>query len=146
MGSVASKLRIYESGIQGLMQTHISAVETLVENLKDDNKKLREWCLPLLQWKPEPLKSEPDVLQTERAGMPHKLTGDFLLNHGEDMRQWDRKLTCVLEAGPQELREKGKVKSVRVSAMLVSLGQGSDPLEGTSHMYSQEPILEGSGL
>lgn len=51
MGSVASKLRNYRSMVQGLMQTHISAVETLVESLKDDNKKLREEirerCLPV---------------------------------------------------------------------------------------------------
>lgn len=60
------------------------------------------------------------------------------------MRWWDRKPTCVLEARVQELKEKGKGKSVRVSVVPISCGQGFNPLGDTSHMYSQDRCWRGS--
>lgn len=97
MGSGASKLRNYESRVQGLMQTHISAVETLVESLKDNNKKLRERCLPVA-----PVQIR--VLEVIVTCSPDRESGYasqtdlryFLLNNEEDMRWWDQKPTCVL--------------------------------------------------
>lgn len=39
---MAHRLRNYDSMVHGPMQTHISAVETSVESLKDEWKKLKE--------------------------------------------------------------------------------------------------------
>lgn len=95
MGSVASKLRNYNNRVHSLMQTYISAVEALVESLKDD-KKLRERCLPVAPVQTRALEVRARCPPDRESGYASQ-TLYFLLSHGEDMRWWDRKPTCVLE-------------------------------------------------
>lgn len=130
VGSVSNKLRMYSGMVQGPLQTRISAIETLVESLRDEQKKFREEIKESLQV--APVRGRGSEF---RARRPSAREGGqvsrtelwyFLKDHGEDMRRWDRKPTRALAARVQELKGSEGRRSARVSAVPVSDGQGSD--------------------
>ncbi|KAJ7413849.1 hypothetical protein BTVI_42303 [Pitangus sulphuratus] len=139
---IANKLRMYDSMVHGPLQARISSVETLINNLTTLTTKIQDQQEKMLE-KIERNSSQVAPVRTRcpptREGRQTSRTElwYFLSDHGEDMRQWDRKPTHVLATRVQGLKVKKKAKYMKVSAVPVSRGQGSDQLEGTSHRYLQ---------
>ncbi|TRZ07257.1 hypothetical protein HGM15179_019853 [Zosterops borbonicus] len=144
VGSVANKLRNYESMISGPMQAQVSAV---VKELKEEMREMREemrrnsshWHQCELQ-DPE---SELNVPQLERGYTPRAELWSYLRDHGEDMGRCDGKPTSVLEARMCELKEGNthrgsSTKMKHDTRYYRSEDDMLDPLEGTSTVYAQE--------
>ncbi|TRZ08377.1 hypothetical protein HGM15179_018728 [Zosterops borbonicus] len=89
VGSVANKLRNYESMISGPMQAHVSAVvNELKEEFKEEMREMREEvrkinAAPVQVTGPKVRPQHPPA--RERGYTPQTDLWSFLRNHGEDM-------------------------------------------------------------
>ncbi|KAJ7412098.1 hypothetical protein BTVI_47500 [Pitangus sulphuratus] len=137
------------------LRAHVSTIKTLVEGLKalttevqDEQKKLREE-MKENSFHMAPVRTRASEVRPVRESghTPRTELWYFLVDHEEDMRWWERKPTHVLAARVQELKEREKGKSIRVSAVPVSHGQESDPLEVEVNLTRKDgqkhPIVTG---
>ncbi|RMC21927.1 hypothetical protein DUI87_02798 [Hirundo rustica rustica] len=155
VGSVANKLRNYESMINGPMQAHVSAV---VKELKEQMKEMREemrrnssHVAPVRVTGPRVRAQHPPA--RERGYTSQADLWFFLCDHGEDMGRWDGKPTSALAARVHELKERNTNRggSTKMKVASASHNQAPryyrseealmDPFEGSSTMYAQEGII-----
>ncbi|XP_063280886.1 uncharacterized protein LOC134565298 [Prinia subflava] len=108
VGSVATKLRNYESMISGPMQAQVSGVVT---ELKEEMREMREEMRrnsphvgPVQVTGPKITAQRPPA--RERGYTPRADLCLFLRDHGEDMGVWHGKPTSVLAARVRELQER----------------------------------------
>ncbi|RMB91853.1 hypothetical protein DUI87_31781 [Hirundo rustica rustica] len=151
VGSVANKLRNYESMISGSMQAQVSA---LAKELREEIKGVREEMrrnsshVALVRVTGPRVRAQQPPAR-ERGYTPQADLWFFLRDHGEDMGGWDRKPTSALAARVCELIERNtnqgaptKMKVASASpdqaARYYGIEDMSDPCEGTSIMYGQE--------
>ncbi|TRZ10533.1 hypothetical protein HGM15179_016574 [Zosterops borbonicus] len=105
VGSVANKLRNYESMINGPMQAHISAV---IKEFKEEMREMRE---EMKKVNAAPVRvtgpkfSAQHSPARDRGYTPRANLWFFLRDHGEDMGRWDGKPTSVLAARVRQLKE-----------------------------------------
>ncbi|RMC19221.1 hypothetical protein DUI87_03826 [Hirundo rustica rustica] len=94
VGSVANKLRNYESIISGPMQAQVSAVakelrermEEVTEEIREVREEMRRNSSHVAPVRVTGPRVRAQWPQLEREGTPHELTcGSFLRDHGEDM-------------------------------------------------------------
>ncbi|RMC09781.1 hypothetical protein DUI87_13568 [Hirundo rustica rustica] len=115
VGSVANKLRNYESIISGPMQAQVSAVakelrermEEVTEEIREVREKMRRnssHVAPVRVTGPRVRGQQPPA--RERGYTPRADLWYFLRDHGEDMGRWDGKPTSALAARVRELKEK----------------------------------------
>ncbi|RMB97594.1 hypothetical protein DUI87_25958 [Hirundo rustica rustica] len=160
VGSVANKLRNYESIINGPMQAQVSAVakelrEEIREKMEEVTEKMEEMMrrnsshvAPVRVTGPRVRAQQPPA--RERGYTPRADLWYFLRDHGEDMGRWDGKPTSALAAWVRELKERNTNRggSTKMKVASTSHDQAaryyrseddmSDPREGTSTMYAQE--------
>ncbi|RMB99548.1 hypothetical protein DUI87_23801 [Hirundo rustica rustica] len=151
VGSVANKLRNYESMISGLMQAQVSAV---VKELREEMREMREEMrrnsshVALVRVTGPRVRAQHPPAR-ERGYTPRAGLWFFLCDHGEDMGKWDGKPTSALAARVRELKERntnrgGPTKKVvlashdQAARYYRSEDDISDPCEGTSAMCGQE--------
>ncbi|TRZ11773.1 hypothetical protein HGM15179_000408 [Zosterops borbonicus] len=145
VGSVANKLKNYESMINGPMQAHISAV---IKEFKEEMRKMKEE-MKKVNATPVQVTSPKFSAQhspaRDRGYTPKANLWFFLRNHGEDMGKWDRKPTSVLAARVRQLKEGNSNQETSTKVKVASTSHDraagydvSDPLERTSSMYAQE--------
>ncbi|RMB92989.1 hypothetical protein DUI87_30495 [Hirundo rustica rustica] len=116
VGSVANKLRNYESMISGPMQAQVSAVakelrEEMRERREEVTEKMEEMMRRNSSHVPPVQVTGPRVRAQwpparERGYTPRADLWFFLRDHGEDMGRWDRKPTSALAAWVRELKER----------------------------------------
>ncbi|RMB89415.1 hypothetical protein DUI87_34206 [Hirundo rustica rustica] len=123
VGSVANKLRNYESIICGPMQAQVSAVakelreeirekmEEVTEKMEEVTGKMEEMMrrnsshvAPVRVTGPRVRGQQPPA--RERGYTPRADLWYFLRDHGEDMGRWDGKPTSALAARVRELKER----------------------------------------
>ncbi|RMC20460.1 hypothetical protein DUI87_01310 [Hirundo rustica rustica] len=109
VGSVANKLRNYESIISGPMQAQVSAVaEELREEMREMREEMRRrnnsHVAPVRVTGPRVRAQQPPA--RERGYTPRADLWHFLRDHGEDMGRWDGKPTSALAARVRELKER----------------------------------------
>ncbi|RMC20872.1 hypothetical protein DUI87_01725 [Hirundo rustica rustica] len=115
VGSVANKLRNYESIISGPMQAQVSAVaKELREKMEEVTEKMEEMreemrrnsshVAPVRATGPRVRAQRPPA--RERGYTPRADLWFFLSDHGEDMGRWDGKPTSALAARVRELKER----------------------------------------
>ncbi|RMB89873.1 hypothetical protein DUI87_33737 [Hirundo rustica rustica] len=166
VGSVANKLRNYESMISGPMQAQVSAVakelreemremrEEVTEKMEEVTEKMEEMMrrnsshvAPVRVTGPRVRGQQPPA--RERGYTPRADLWFFLSDHGEDMGRWNGKPTSALAARVRELKERNTNRggSTKMKVASASHDQAaryyrsedmSDPCEGTSTMYAQE--------
>ncbi|RMB89960.1 hypothetical protein DUI87_33659 [Hirundo rustica rustica] len=159
VGSVAKKLRNYESIICGPMQAQVSAVakelrermEEVTEEIREVREEMRRnssHVAPVRVTGPRVRAQQPPA--RERGYTPRADLWYFLRDHGEDMGRWDGKPTSALAARVRELKERNtnRGSSTKMKVASTSPDQAaryyrseddmSDPCEGTSAMYAQE--------
>ncbi|RMC13464.1 hypothetical protein DUI87_08537 [Hirundo rustica rustica] len=156
VGSVANKLRNYESMICGPMQAQVSAV---VKELREEMREMRE------EMREEMRRNSSHVALVQVTGPrvrtqspPARETGYtpqaglwfFLHDHREDMGRWDGKPTSALAARVCELKERNTSQGGPTKMKVASKSHDqaaryyrseddmSDPCEGSSTMYGQE--------
>ncbi|XP_064277599.1 uncharacterized protein LOC135301191 [Passer domesticus] len=145
VGSVANKLRNYESMINGPMQAHISAViKEFKEEMREEMRKVN--AAPVRVTGPK-VRAQHSPAR-ERGYTPRANLWFFLRDHGEDMGRWDGKPTSVLAARVRQLKEgnSNRGSSTKVKVASTSHDQAfrydlSDPLEGTSKNPSAVGLL-----
>ncbi|XP_041875974.1 uncharacterized protein LOC121660630 [Corvus kubaryi] len=153
VGSVANRLRHYDSMINGPLKAHVSAVvQDLKEEMKEKMEEMREEMrrvsvAPVRVTGPQVRACRPPA--RERGYTPRAELWFFLCEHGEDMRRWDGKPTSALAARVHELKEGGTNRGGSAKVKVASASRDraarhyrreddmSDPLEGTSSMYAQ---------
>ncbi|RMB97065.1 hypothetical protein DUI87_26348 [Hirundo rustica rustica] len=108
VGSVANKLRNYESIISGPVQAQVSAV---VKELREEMREMREemkrnssHVAPVRVTSPRVRAQWPPA--RGRRYTPRADLWFFLRDHGEDKRRWDGKPTSALAAWVRELKER----------------------------------------
>ncbi|RMC19012.1 hypothetical protein DUI87_03615 [Hirundo rustica rustica] len=160
VGSVANKLRNYESVISGPMQAQVSAMakelreemremrEEVTEKVEEMMKRNSSHVAPVRVTGPRVRAQQPPA--RERGYIPRADLWFFLRDHGEDMGRWDGKPTSALAARVRELKERNTNRggSTKMKVASTSHDQAaryyrseddmSDPREGTSTMYAQE--------
>ncbi|RMB88993.1 hypothetical protein DUI87_34642 [Hirundo rustica rustica] len=115
VGSVANKLRNYESIISGPMQAQVSAVakelrermEEVTEEIREVREEMRRnssHVAPVRVTGPRVRGQQPPA--RERGYTPRADLWYFLRDHGEDMGRWDGKPTSALAARVRELKER----------------------------------------
>ncbi|RMB97549.1 hypothetical protein DUI87_25913 [Hirundo rustica rustica] len=116
VGSVANKLRNYESIISGPVQAQVSAVakelrEEIREKMEEVTEKMEEMMrrnsshvAPVRVTGPRIRAQQPPA--RERGYTPRADLWYFLRDHGEDMGRWDGKPTSALAAQVCELKER----------------------------------------
>ncbi|RMB93993.1 hypothetical protein DUI87_29580 [Hirundo rustica rustica] len=115
VGSVANKLRNYESIISGPMQAQVSAVaKELRERMEEVTEEMREMreemrrnsshVAPVRVTGPRVRAQQPPA--RGRGYTPRADLWYFLRDHGEDMGRWDGKPTSALAAQGRELKER----------------------------------------
>ncbi|RMC16256.1 hypothetical protein DUI87_08471 [Hirundo rustica rustica] len=165
VGSVANKLRNYESIINGPMQAQVSAVakelrermEEVTEEIREVREEMRRNSSHVAAVRvtgPRVRAQQPPA--RERGYTPRADLWFFLRNHGEDMGRWDGKPTSALVARVHELKERntnqgGSTKMKIASASHVqaaryyrSVDDMSDPCEGTSTIMPRKGIMTGA--
>ncbi|RMC18002.1 hypothetical protein DUI87_04878 [Hirundo rustica rustica] len=159
VGSVANKVRNYESIISGPMQAQVSAVaKELREEMEEVTEEIREvreemkrnssHVAPVRVTGPRVRAQQPPA--RERGYTPRADLWFFLRDHGEDMGRWDGKPTSALAARVRELKERNTNRGGPTKMKVASTSHDqaaryyrseddmSDPREGTSTMYAQE--------
>ncbi|RMC12135.1 hypothetical protein DUI87_11270 [Hirundo rustica rustica] len=108
VGSVANKLRNYESIISGPVQAQVS---TLAKELREEMMEMREemrrnssHVAPVRVTGPRVRAQQPPA--RERGYTPRADLWYFLRDHGEYMGRWDGKPTSALAARVRELKER----------------------------------------
>ncbi|RMB99856.1 hypothetical protein DUI87_23634 [Hirundo rustica rustica] len=112
VGSIANKLRNYESIISGPMHAQVSAVaKELREKMEEVTEKMEEMMrrnsshvAPVQVTGPRVRAQQPPA--RERGYTPRADLWYFLRDHGEDMGRWDGKPTSALAARVCELKER----------------------------------------
>ncbi|RMC06348.1 hypothetical protein DUI87_15780 [Hirundo rustica rustica] len=115
VGSVANKLRDYESIISGPMQAQVSAVaKELREKMEEVTEEIREVReemrrngshVALVRVTGPRVRAQRPPAR-ERGYTPRADLWFFLSDHGEDMGRWDGKPTSALAARVRELKER----------------------------------------
>ncbi|RMC11070.1 hypothetical protein DUI87_12262 [Hirundo rustica rustica] len=152
VGSVANKLRNYESMISGPMQAQVSALaKELREEIREVWEEMRRnssHVAPVRVTGPRVRAQQPPA--RERGYTPRADLWYFLSDHGEDMGRWDGKPTSALAAWVRELKERNTNRggSTKMKVASTSHDQApryfrseddmSDHCEGTSTMCGQE--------
>ncbi|RMC11837.1 hypothetical protein DUI87_11963 [Hirundo rustica rustica] len=105
VGSVANKLRNYESIISGPVQAQVSAVaKELKEEIREKMRRNSSHVAPVRVTGPSVRAQQPPA--RERGYTPRADLWFFLRDHGEDMGRWDGKPTSALAAWVRELKER----------------------------------------
>ncbi|RMC11862.1 hypothetical protein DUI87_11988 [Hirundo rustica rustica] len=148
VGSVANKLRNYESMISGPVQAQVSAVaKELREEIREEMRRNSSHVAPVRVTGPRVRAQRPPA--REKGYTPRADLWFFLRDHGEDMGRWDGKPTSALAAWVRELkvRNTNRGGSTKMKVASTSHDQAaryyrsedmSDPCEGTSIVYAQE--------
>ncbi|RMC20903.1 hypothetical protein DUI87_01756 [Hirundo rustica rustica] len=108
VGSVANKLRNYESIISGPMQAQVSAVakelREKMEEVREEMRRNSSHVAPVRVTGPRVRAQRPPA--RERGYTPRADLWFFLSDHGEDVGRWDGKPTSALAAQVRELKER----------------------------------------
>ncbi|RMC16222.1 hypothetical protein DUI87_08437 [Hirundo rustica rustica] len=138
VGSVANKLRNYESIISGPMQAQVSAVakelrekmEEVTEEIREVREEMRRnssHVAPVRVTSPRVRAQRPPA--KEKGYTPQADLWFFLRDHGEDMGRWDGKTTSALAA-------RGRSQELTLLEAEVSL---------TGKEWQKHPIVTGPG-
>ncbi|RMC19687.1 hypothetical protein DUI87_03250 [Hirundo rustica rustica] len=158
VGSVANKLRNYESIISGPMQAQVSAVaKGLRERMEEVTEEMREMreemrrnsshVAPVRVTGPRVRAQQPPA--RERGYTPRADLWYFLRDHGEDMGRWDGKPTSALAARctliPSEYvgTEPISIAGVTGGSQELTLLEAEVSLTGKE--WQKHPIVTGSG-
>ncbi|RMC09665.1 hypothetical protein DUI87_13451 [Hirundo rustica rustica] len=139
VGSVANKLRNYESIICGPMQAQVSAmakelrerIEEVTEEIREVREEMRRnssHVAPVRVTGPRVRAQQPAA--RERGYTPRADLWYFLRDHGEDMGRWDGKPTSALAARVRELKERNTNRGGSTKMKVASTSHDQDASQG----------------